>query len=597
MSIIPAAAMPSTAPAEPAVAVPVIIAPPVATPSVAQAPAPAPAATPVDIAKPVEASTLGDIDPQSIGLLSVKDGGLGADMWKGTAREPVDRLMPSLALPLGSPVLNNLAQRLLLTTANVPAGAVPSNPSLVATRVAKLDELGDVADAWKLTLLAKPEMIDEITLRMAAEAALSIGIGDVCPKLPNIMKAHTSNEWQKSLLVCQLRGGDTKAAQITIDLLHAQDVNDEAFIDIADHNIIGGNKQPPRQLTPLKPLTFALLKLSDLPLPEEIYAHPPAALVPSILAAKARDEAARLDLAERAASQGILSSADLAAVYRSVAFPAEAFVNPFSNAQGNGPRPRALLYQAAMQEKTAQKRIDYAAQFIHVTPAALLEGAGAGVLTSMVDGVTVSSDFYASSGVMVHIYLLAGKGNAAAEWLKLAKRAAIGMPGVAADLQSLWPITVLSGLEMDSDYAGDLFRWLDFALKPENDQFAAPPGITANPQADDRARRERAASTLLLLEAAGYAVAEDNWAKVADAPSFEKRATPPALLLERLRDAGVAGRRGEAVMIGLLLAGGSEPSPFATIETVRALRLVGLTADSAMLAREMAVTLSAPNPK
>jgi hypothetical protein len=518
-------------------------------------------------------------------------------MWTNTAREPIERLLPSLTLPLSSPVLNSLTQRLLLTTADVPASAVHSNTSLVATRIQKLVELGDVADAWKLVLLAKPELIDEVTFLTTAEAALAQGIGDVCPKLAGIMKTHNSGEWQKLLLICQLRGGDTKAAQITIDLLRAQDVNDDAFLDIADHNIIGGNKQLPRQLTPLKPLTFALLKLSDLPLPEEIYAHPPAALIPALLNCKARNDAARLELAERAASQGSLSSADLAAVYRSVTFPPEAFTNPFQLALSNGPRPRALLYQAAMQEKAPQRRIDFTAQFIHISPAALLEGAGAGVLTAMVDGIAVSADYNASSALMAHIYILAGKGAAALEWLKLAKQAAPGMPGVASELQSWWPITVLAGLEQDSVYASDLTKWIDFALKQENDKFAPPLNAQTDPKADDRTRRERVASTLLLLEAAGYAVAEDNWAKVADAPSFEKRVTPPALLLERLRDASAIGRRGEAVLIGLLLASGAEPSSFATIETVRALRLVGLSPDASLLAREMAVTLTAPNPK
>ena len=66
------------------------------------------------LGKPVEAAALSDINPESIGLFSATEGGLGAGMWKGTSRDLVERLLPDLNLPTFSPTLNNLAQRLFL---------------------------------------------------------------------------------------------------------------------------------------------------------------------------------------------------------------------------------------------------------------------------------------------------------------------------------------------------------------------------------------------------------------------------------------------------------------------------------------------------
>src|SRR6185437_11698650 len=99
-----------------------------------------------------------------------EDGGLGASMWKGTSRELVERLLPALTLPTDAAALNELAERFLLTTANVPEGKPSGNQSLTSMRVEKLVALGRIADAWKLAQLAKPDQIDDITLRLVIEA-------------------------------------------------------------------------------------------------------------------------------------------------------------------------------------------------------------------------------------------------------------------------------------------------------------------------------------------------------------------------------------------------------------------------------------------
>lgn len=565
-------------------AAPASVSPPTsmaATPVVV--PTTAPVTAPVSIAKPVEAAAIGNIDPESIGLLAGAEGGLGAEMWKSTSRALVAKLFPALSLPTSSKALNNLARRFLLTTAAAPEGTTDSNQSLTSMRIEKLLSLGDAEDAWKLATLAKPEQIDEITLRLVAEAALiSPQRDDVCTKLPDIVKTHNGVEWQKLMLICQLRGNDNKAAQLTLDLLHAQNVKDDVYFYVAEKNIMGNNKQLPRQLTPLKPLTLALLRLTDLPLPSEVYVHPDTTLIPELLSAKAREDVARLGLAERAAERGLISAIDLAAAYHNTFFTPEALATASNNSE-SGPRLHALLYQAATQDKSQQNRLADVSKFMQTATPALLNNGGGEVLVEMMGDIPATPESNPVSGLVAHVYSLAGKNEAALEWLKLARHASIGMPLVGAELDSFWPIAVFAGLESEAEYPAAFTKWLDAFLK------------NTDLKTDAHARREQAASILLLLDAVGFQIPGDAWVKVTDVPTNEKRFAPSALFVERMRSASTSPRHGETVLLALALAGsGSDITVLSAVETVRALRMTGLTPDAGLFAREVAGNILAP---
>ena len=552
------------------------------------------AAAPTDpaviIGPPVSATPLANIDPDSVGLLASTASGLGANVWKGTSYVMAARLMASLNLPTLSATLNRLAQKLLLTTASPPEGANAQTAnltqSLTAIRIDRLVALGDAADAWKLTMAAKPELIDELTWQRVTENVLLSNQGDdVCTRLAGIMTTHTQLEWQKILMVCQLRAKDIKAAQVTLDLLHAQSVKDDIFMALVEKNLVGGAKQLPRQLTPLKPLNMALLRLIELPLPNEVYARPDAALIPALLEAKPKDDMARLTLAERAAERNLINSTALADIYRNVSFTGEQITGVLASGE-TGPRLHALLYQAMLIEKMPQRQIDEAIKFMQSANPALLM-ATASLLADMVSGIKPSADYYPYATAMAELTMLAGKADAVQEWLALAKRGAIGMPSVAAALQTLWPVRVFSGYESDTDYAEGLKGWLDATVKPSD----TPSG--------NKAMRDQTVTILSLLEAMGFAVPDEAWLKVLDAPSFDKRAAPPAWLIERLHAAAAANRRGEVILLALLMNNNGQPdlSHFVSIDTVRSLRINGLTADAASLATETALdTLQATAP-
>lgn len=568
---------------------PVVITAPEAS-GLALPPVVTPVPTPVLNATPVETSSLTDIKPDSVGLLVSNDGGLGAALWKGTSRSLVEHFMPMLSLPSTYPSLNNLAGRFLLTTAAAPEGTASSaGQTLTAMRADKLAALGNAEEAWKLANLNLND-VDDITLRQVAETALvSPAAADVCAKLPTIMQKHTGIEWQKLMLVCQLQAKDTKAAQVSLDLLHTQDVHDDSFFSIAEKNLIGvgTSKQLPRQMTPLKPLTLALARMTDLPVRVEVYARPDAPLIPELLNAKAADENARLTLAERAAAKQIITADELAAVYSSQTFTPDVVAAAVSSNE-QGPKLRALLYQALVAEKTSKNKLMLAVKFSNSLDAGTMGGSLLSLLGKALGDVQASADYYAQSAAVTRIYLLTDKTDQAVAWLDLARNAARGSPQVAADLQNLWPLLTISGLEAQKDFAADFDAWLKSTM-PSGDQN----------DTDARAQKAKALSLLLIMDAAGFSVQEDTWAKMADAAAYEKISMPPALVIERLHAASTAGRKGETILMGLLAttAVKDDPALLATIDTIRALRSVGLTTDAGHLAKDAILRIIYPPVK
>jgi hypothetical protein len=542
---------------------------------------PAKEAAPVDLGKAVAAQELGTVDPDAMGLLSPSVGGLGSAMWENTSRGLVERVMQDMTLPASSPAINSLASRLLLTTAAVPSGDTILKRSLVSLRLEKLLELGDVTGAWQLAMMAKPGSLDDTTMRTLTEAALmGPDSKDLCARMPEFMAGHKDAEWQKALILCQLRAGDTKAVQLGLDVMREQQVKDDVFITMMNRAMLGGGRKLPRHITPLKPLVLGILRQLDLPLPPDMYARPEAVLVPEMLRAKAEDDVIRLVLAEKSAAKGIISGSQLAAVYRDIPFKPEALPAVLNGGE-TGPRFHALLFQAAAAELTPGKRAELIVRFMQGADPMLLCGAGGQALAELAASVPVSADIGTASAEMARLMTLAGKPERALEWLNLARSVAVKIPAVADQVKAGWPLFVLSGIVTDVEYGTELASWLNSVLGKATDETG-----------QERDQRRKAAAVLVMFSASGYAVPEPSWLRVVNAiPESKRMMVPSAILLDRLRSAGVNNRRGEVALLSILLVGnGSGEVPlFVTADAVRALRLVGLKADAFALAREVVV--------
>lgn len=562
----------------------------------------------------VTASPLAPVHANAYGLLSGDEGGFGAEMWKGTAYATVERLMPSLALPTVSPILNELAYRLLATSAIPPEGEsakILPGPNLSSLRIEKLVALGRPVEAWRMAVMAKEGQLDDAVLRATAEMVLAsgdqTGIAQVCARAPDMLKEKASPDWQKILVVCNLRANDMKSAQLGLDVMTAQNVKDDLFFFLATKNALGGSKQLPRQLTPLKPLPLALLRLANLPLRNELYARPAAAMIPEVLKSKTENVNARLALAERAAAQGLIDAELLGLIYADVDFSTLPIAARETNARRvreTGSILRARLYQIAMSDKDPDNRLFAALRLIQSVPPAEQGGTMRNLALAMLGDFTpqkASSLMTASPAAALMISLLADdKPDHTLGWLKAAHDAAAQTPSVARALKGLWPLIALGGFESDKAFANDLKEWLNHVLKAGD---SARPSVSASSsgaaapvqeEAERRDRREAAGIILLTLDAAGLAVPDDVWAQVVDAPTtFDKVQFPPALLLERLKDSGRARRKGETVLEALAATGGAAGAiPLAVrVDIIRALRHAGFTREAAAFARETLLTM------
>ncbi|MFA6279323.1 MAG: hypothetical protein WC612_00835 [Bdellovibrionales bacterium] len=563
----------------------------VAPDSVSALPIPAPTTSePLVLAEPVASAPLADVDPETVGLLSPANGGLGASLWENTARPVVDRLMPAVSLPTDSAALNDLARRLFMSTAAAPLPAANGEKpprNLIAQRIEGLMALGAVSEAWNLASLADAKWVDSVTLRQLTEAAI---IGhhseEVCKRIPAMMEAHgkteeSKDEWQKALLICQLRAKDDKAVQLGLDLMREQQVKDDIFLSLMNRNVIGGSKQLPRQLTPLRPMVLAALRQTEIPLPPELYAHPDAALVPELLLTKAEDDKARLSLAERAAAKGIISPHALAAAYQSVALTPEEVASMNSSVE-KGPRARAILYQALKNEQAAGKKIELIQKYMDGMELSALCGGQGPLLAEIVGTIPVTADSNAFAPTAARLLVLAGKPDQAAAWLVLAQENAARSPSLAQALALSWPLFATAGLVPDGQYAAGLRVWLDASLVGGEDGNRL------------HAQREKVGETLLVLAALGYAVPEEVWQRVIDITPPTKQMTPSPLLLDRLRQAAAASRKGEAVLLSLILMGSQagDATLGVKVDIIRALRLLGLTAEAQAVAREAIVALT-----
>jgi len=499
-------------------------------------PPPPAAATAASLAiEPVTVTALPNVSPESIG--EQKSDSLGAEMWKGTPRSVADRLL-ALAAPSGSSVLNDLVMRLFMTAAVPPEGASEIPQSLTSKRIEKLIQFGNIKDAWSLAKQADSKLVDPATYHLAAENALVNGEEDLCPKAPEIAKAHSGADWQQFMIICHLRAKNTKAAQVALDIFRAEGIRDTVFLDIADRNLLGDGRSLPVQLTPLTTPSLALLQIVNLPLPGNLFTRADYSDVAALLRLPVQQDVARLALAERAAERGLIDLAELGAIYKVTSFPPDTLASPLSSSE-SGLRLRALLYRSSEGQTDTAKKIALAVKFIDSSTPAFLNGAGPLVATMLGD-IKAEPSTIKDAAEITRIYMLARKMETARGWYNVARSSDL----CASDVQQLWPQFALGGLETDATYAAAFDKWFALALKT----------------ADEQTMRRVIEPTLLFMNAAGLKIPDSAWSKVFLLPPGEKKMIFSPILFERLRLAAGAHKRAEVALLALLLAGEGEIS-------------------------------------
>ncbi len=529
----------------------------------------------------IEVDRLEQLDPDTIGTLDPGKGGLGADLWEGSERRVIEALLPRLPAGLASPTLRHLAHRLLLSSAAPPARrSVESNGergNLLALRVDRLRALGDIQGLNDL-LRVVPQRYDDGTMAQARVEGLMLAhrLEAACRRVRNaIAEQHGAAFWQMALAVCQLRAGEPEAAALTAGLLREQGAGDHpAFFALIESR--GAEDAALPRLDRVSPLHLALLWSMGRSVPAAVVER----AGPAVLASVSRSPRAPLPVktraAERAAAVGAIDPQRTARLYATFEFDDGQLAEAPSLLRGSrairGSGRRALLYQAVRREHLTAPRAELVRLALQEARAADLYAVMAEVLAPTLAGMEPVPELAWFAETAGRALYAAGRPEAARAWHRLAREEAIVNPEAAVAVTSLWPYSRLAGAP---------------ALTPEG-SLAAWRSARAGAEDGAHALQHRQS----ILRACFQALGEPEpveWIDIALSGNGRARPAAPAPLVYAMEAAADAGRRGEALLLVLVVLGPGGPGdshPMVLSEALSALTEVGLEAEARALAIE-----------
>ncbi|MCE9651223.1 MAG: hypothetical protein K8R18_16510 [Parvibaculum sp.] len=524
----------------------------------------------------IEMGELGGVDASAAGLIGAEDGGFGPDMWRGTMRADVDRNLASMPVATGSPVVNDLARRLLLTSATPPEGAGAT--SLLAARLDRLTAAGHADLAAELGRSAQADKSPPVAIARA-QAALALGQdAEACGELADIPAGNDPAHDEaaafstKLSAFCQIQSGNKAAANLTLDLAREEGLDDPLFFSLAAQ-ATDGLKLKSAEPKSIGILEARLYKLAKRDLPKTAG----SIAVPAVVKTLAQDETlppqTRIEAGERAAMLGLIKPEELAALYKLPAFKPDDLDNAKIGKFPAAPAlRRAVLYQAIDAEVLPTDRIDLIKKMF-------ASGAAGGVYLSTVQVLLPALTQLAPSPAVkdlaptaVRAFLLAGDRDHAQQWYALvATQGEVAGPGAPMGREA----RELSALMRMSDPNGP---------GKLTDKIAAE--IVADLKSGAADAQNFAATEAMLFDAFGQPLPQPVLEALGSAP---RSVGAPEALLNQLHNAGLHGSVGEVVLLSLVAIGPGGPDSAdrqAVAQSVSSLRAVHLDGEARRLATE-----------
>ena len=170
-------------------------------------------------------------NPQAVGLIEEDEGGFPYDMWRGSDRALIERLLPRLPAGATSRAMNDLARRLLLTIAAPPGG--PMEENLLAIRIERLAAMGDSVAMNLLMRSAPPDLYDTALVQTRLDSLLLIAdyVG-ACTLARDLVRRDDTPYWEKVLIFCQALNERHDAAALGLSLLRERNVEEYPGFDL-----------------------------------------------------------------------------------------------------------------------------------------------------------------------------------------------------------------------------------------------------------------------------------------------------------------------------------------------------------------------------
>jgi hypothetical protein len=541
-----------------------------AQPAAAQTIDPAPLAAPGDdwLADPaprpgrIDVGELKAPDPEAVGLLDERQGGFGPRMWVGSNAGAVRRLIPMLPAASPSPALRALAHRLLVSAAPPPDGAAGQTPSLVELRATRLYAMGELDSVAALLKSVPAAQVSPALARLRVDTLLLLGrLPDACAGVARLPDTDS-----RLTVFCALATGRQLEANMGIDLLRESKEADPAFLAAAE--AMSGT--PPPRIdkipAPLSPVHLAIFRAAKMALPAEAGGQPSPPWLRAVAEGEANPPEMRLVAAERAEAIGLYDAVQLRRIYDTLA--GEPGTKPPADST---PRGRALSLRAVFAEPVGPARAALIARTL--TAAAERGGfaASARLYAPLIVDFSPSPDTAPVAATFARAMIAAGKPEAAAPWLALARATPTSTPTPDPAAQALDPLARLVGLGVAAGAP----------LVP-----LAPAGLS--PEAAGR----RAVLVLSLLQGLGEKIPAALWAAQLDGPALAPVLAPRPVLSALARSAAEQGRVGETVLLALVMLGDTpldKVDPDLLGLVLGRLRGVGLEREARALAVEAAL--------
>ena len=540
----------------------------------------APAAISATISGAIEVNPLAEIAPDSIGTLDPGAGGFGIEMWRGSDRRIVTRLLRLLPDTTVSRGMRALARRLLTSIAAPPISQFEATDeveqSLLGLRIERLMALGEVAELNELLAVVPSRNDDERRARTRVDGLLLVrDTAGACRLVRNgIASYHQVPYWQKAMVLCQMIAGDVDQMMLGLDLLRERggDGDDPVFFALAGA-LFGAAPEIPEDAA-LTPLHLALVHTIGISLPPGQVAQAAPALLLAIAQMPNLDIEQRATAAERACAMGLLDGAALARAYDGFPFTPEELAGAIGASETTaGVRLHALLYQAARDQNLPASRAEILRVAFELGQAEGLYSALVPAFLPLLLEIPVNPEltwFAADAGRALYA---SGRYEQASAWLMLGRQEALINAQAGTAAASLWPYSRLAGgAAVTTD--GTIAAWR--ALRAGIGDVGLHRGQT-------------------LLRAIFQALGERDpltWGQIAAEGEAANRVAPSAALLYALDEASESRRIGETVLLSLIVLGPGGPGEshaFALSAALTALTRVGLEAEARGLAIEAAL--------
>ncbi len=586
---------------------------------IAPAPAPllpAPAeATPLASGAKVRTDVLQTINPDTVGTLTVEEGGLGIAMWSGTSRNLVDTLLPRLPVNAASAAMRSLMRRLLLSPAEAPRGESESG-GLIALRIELLAAMGDLAGAHQLLTAIPKRDHNERLIRIDTDSRfLANDNHRACNLATRQIAERASSYWQKAFIFCQALAGEHQKAALGVSLLREMGAKDEVFFSLVEALALGAAADM-ESLPDPSPLHLAVARAAKARLPADVVSSNRPGILKTIATSPNASVELRLEAAERAEAMGSLAVDTLRQLYTSASFSDEELANPLSKAEAeSGPLSRALLYRTSLVQTVPTAQAEVVARALSLAREGGLYASTVRVFLPLLKRIPPSDELVWFAPEAVRALFISGEHQAARIWFDLLRASSKYDKDAKDALAALLPVAHLAGYK-------DVDKWTTDRL------IGWWRTIKESKEAGKRA-------TLLysLFDALGEKVPDEAWETLLEGPQRITVAMPHPALWYRLAFAansskapaerevvasvqpnilvnaegvdveaplaaaqaapGIGRRRlGETVLLSLLALGESGPGaadPVVLSRVLSSLGTIGMAAEARTLAIEAAL--------